>query len=172
MKAACKGGRNLRKRHRQSEEDVFKEIEVDLIKPVKKRRRIEIDDTEQQNYDEDTMSDLPSITQLKDNEYVAVAYQDAWYPGCVIESVDSDKVVVNFMVQCRKPGTYMWPSRKKINRLSENVCIKAKSHSRMSKFRVLMYFSFTIQRNYTRSIKNTSFCYSVILKVNDILKLR
>ncbi|KAH3783324.1 hypothetical protein DPMN_161260 [Dreissena polymorpha] len=46
------------------------------------------------------------------NEYVVVAYQDGWYPGCVENiTASSDTVTVKFLSPSTKPGFFQWPSR-------------------------------------------------------------
>lgn len=45
------------------------------------------------------------------NEYVAVAYQDNWYPGYIETVLDAETAVVKFMSTCRKPGYFQWPTR-------------------------------------------------------------
>ena len=41
---------------------------------------------------------LPKMDNgFQENEYVAVVYQDAWYPGCVTQSKDKDKAKVKFI---------------------------------------------------------------------------
>ena len=85
----------------------------------KKRRKTNKNDVpelevNEYDYEEEVnqiTSELPTIEGFNDNEYVAVAYQDSWYPGCVVKSVDSDSALINFMTPCRKPGYYAWPSR-------------------------------------------------------------
>ena len=59
----------------------------------------------------------PDVTTTDDQfdfrlgDYVAIAYQDAWYPGCV-EKVEKDVATVNFMAPCRMAGVFTWPARK------------------------------------------------------------
>ena len=48
---------------------------------------------------------------FRENEYVAIAYQDSWYPG-IVEKVKDDKTAcVKFMSPCRKEGYFQWPCR-------------------------------------------------------------
>lgn len=54
---------------------------------------------------------LSDVGELKDNCYVAVAYQDCWYPGIVKSTISTDKAVVRFMVPTNKPGVFRWPVR-------------------------------------------------------------
>ena len=55
---------------------------------------------------------MPKDVSMQAGHYVAVAYQDNWYPGCV-ETVDKDdknKARIKFMERCRQPGLFRWPS--------------------------------------------------------------
>ncbi|WAR07947.1 LOW QUALITY PROTEIN: NUP37-like protein, partial [Mya arenaria] len=58
------------------------------------------------------------------NDYVAIAYQDAWYPGCV-EEVDETTAVVNFMAPCRTAGMFMWPARKDAQKVNKEFILLA-----------------------------------------------
>ena len=57
------------------------------------------------------LEQLPTNETIKDHDYVAVAYQDAWYPGIVIKSKDENKFIVKFMAPARRTGCFSWPSR-------------------------------------------------------------
>ena len=48
------------------------------------------------------LKQLPTIEIIKDNGNVAVAYQDAWYPGIVKICKDENNFVVKFMAPARK----------------------------------------------------------------------
>ena len=125
FKSARKGGRVLRKKHMDSEKNVINEIgkmmnteKTQKANPKKRRKTNKNDvpelEVNEYDYEEEVnqiTSELPTIEGFNDNEYVAVAYQDSWYPGCVVKSVDSDSALINFMTPCRKPGYYAWPSR-------------------------------------------------------------
>jgi len=67
---------------------------------------------------------LPQIETFELNEYVAVAYQDMWYPGCVVQTESNDMATVNFMTRCRKPGVFMWPSREDEQLVSRDFVIQ------------------------------------------------
>lgn len=120
MKKARKGGRELKVISMNVEKDVLKEINEDMIKerdnPPKRRKTQPKNDPvpdEDEDYgtDDDCISHrLPVIDKFTDNEYVAVAYQDQWYPGCVVNS-KGPEAIVKFMAPCRKPGHYIWPVR-------------------------------------------------------------
>ena len=45
------------------------------------------------------------------NKYVAVAYQDNWYPGCVGTLLNENEVLVNFMLLCKRNGYFQCPLR-------------------------------------------------------------
>jgi single-stranded DNA-specific DHH superfamily exonuclease len=83
------------------------------------KKKMKADDIEEYEDEEDYEITAPLEKLLpkyddkfKENEYVIVAYQDAWYPGCVTNIISDTKATVNFMAPCRKAGTFMWPARK------------------------------------------------------------
>ncbi|KAL4229625.1 hypothetical protein ACF0H5_010012 [Mactra antiquata] len=93
---------------------------------AKRRKVVEIEqDDEYQNETVAIKDMLPNMMNgFNDNEYIAVAYQDTWYPGCVIKTISSDKTSVSFMASCRKPGTFMWPSRKDVQIVEKKFVFK------------------------------------------------
>ena len=50
---------------------------------------------------------------MKTNDYVAVAYQDNWYPGIVTAS-KQEVFVVKFLVPGKPSGIYTWPLREDV----------------------------------------------------------
>ena len=50
---------------------------------------------------------------MKANDYVAVAYQDNWYPGIVTAS-KQEVFVVKFSVPGKQSGIYTWPLREDV----------------------------------------------------------
>jgi len=60
---------------------------------------------------------LPDTESVKQNDYVVVAYQDGWYPGCVVEK-KSSSFKISFMSPCRKPGMFAWPAREDIQEVN------------------------------------------------------
>ncbi|XP_052778449.1 uncharacterized protein LOC128215880 [Mya arenaria] len=104
MKAARSGGRDLRKAHMAEESLVKRELFNTMQEEPKKKRK-----------KSSKPSDKPESEPILDstihsfhvNDYVAIAYQDAWYPGCV-EEVDETTAVVNFMAPCRTAGAKEW----------------------------------------------------------------
>ena len=57
---------------------------------------------------------IPKDKCVNCNEYVAIAYQDDWYPGMVVENKDKENFVFKFMTPTRKLGRYKWPQREDI----------------------------------------------------------
>ena len=110
LKSALKGGKELRKKHRADEQIVLEVINAEMMmKNVtsKKRKTVndrsqhtETDNNKHDDSESDTYSDheeeaallekLPTNEIIKDNDYVAVAYQDTWYPGKVIRCKDEN----------------------------------------------------------------------------------
>lgn len=41
------------------------------------------------------------------NDYVVVAYQDMWYPGCVMNT-NKNYLTIKFMTPGRKPVIFTW----------------------------------------------------------------
>lgn len=104
----------LRDNHRANEREVLKRIHSNMTdeqsnKGKKRKAKAKSKD------DEQSKRSKPSIEPIEMfalEEYVAVAYQDAWYPGCVTQIVDDNTARIRFMTPCRKPGFYQWPNRK------------------------------------------------------------
>lgn len=119
MKKARKGGRELRAANMSVEKAVLKEINDEMINEKsnpKKRRKLKLpneipDEEDEEDYASNyVLNKLPAIDMFVENEYLAVAYQDQWYPGIVISTKDN-AAVVKFMSPSRKPGYFTWPSR-------------------------------------------------------------
>lgn len=128
MKSARKGGQNLRKTHLEMEKEVLSEIHEEMTKkkstPKKRKKRQDHDNQEYEDpFEVDISRELPKIEQFIDNEYIVVAYQDMWYPGCVIKS-NGKEATVNFMAPTRKPGVYVWPLRKDIQTVKSEFVLK------------------------------------------------
>lgn len=67
---------------------------------------------------------LPVTETFLLNEYVAVAYQNTWYPGCVENTPNNETAVVNFMSPCRMPGHFKWPQRQDKQTLKKEFVLK------------------------------------------------
>ncbi|XP_045198613.2 uncharacterized protein LOC123552927 [Mercenaria mercenaria] len=134
LKSARKGGKLLRQKHQDSDKNVLNEINSDILlnkkkKENKKRKadlnlknsekngRYEYEDNETYSDTEEEarlLEILPTNQTVSENDYVAIAYQDAWYPGIVVKVKDNENFVVKFMTPTRKPGCFSWPSREDI----------------------------------------------------------
>jgi hypothetical protein len=68
---------------------------------------------------------MPFNLALQDNMYIAVAYQDRWYPGCVVQCKTDSTAVVKFMAPCRQPGQFKWPSREDVQDVHIQFILKA-----------------------------------------------
>ncbi|XP_053381945.1 uncharacterized protein LOC128549357 [Mercenaria mercenaria] len=131
LKKARQGGRNLRKIHMQAEKEVIDEISNDMIneknKKTSKKRKRNVETECEQNFvddaDEITKDLLPIHEPYNENEYVIVAYQDQWYPGCV-QKLAEQQIVVNFMCPTRKAGHFIWPARKDVQTVCNEFVIK------------------------------------------------
>ncbi|KAH3818948.1 hypothetical protein DPMN_120676 [Dreissena polymorpha] len=56
---------------------------------------------------------MHSDVQFFINEYVAVSYQDNWYPGMVQKvAKDLKTLTVNFLARSNNTGHFIWPNRK------------------------------------------------------------
>ena len=92
MKKARKGGRVLREQNMNAEKEVEMEINRNMIEekenPRKRRKTNGLSEigNEPEDDSECITNKLPIINEFSDNEYIAVAYQDQWYYGCVVES--------------------------------------------------------------------------------------
>ena len=126
MKSARKGGRALRELHRNEEKEVLSEIHEEMMKmketKLKKKKSASSKANQSQEAQPESddefeqeatvlQSKLPEIDKFELNEYVAVAYQDSWYPGCVESITENETAVVKFMTPCRIPGHFKWPQR-------------------------------------------------------------
>jgi len=107
IKNARKGGRKLRKIHISNAKSVISEVHDEMMRPVKCKRARK----EKQSVEHEDEMQSPAIDCCIINEYVAVHYQDNWYPGCVLEIVDNHKSYVKFMTHCRTKGFFQWPPR-------------------------------------------------------------
>jgi len=108
--SARKGGRELRKEHMKSEKEVLKQISENMLeqKSVKCQKRTCKSD---QKNDPSGKRHKFEVGSFVLNEYVAIAYQDDWYPGCIAKVIDNDTAIVKFMTPCQKAGYFQWPSR-------------------------------------------------------------
>ncbi|KAG1708476.1 hypothetical protein GQR58_003138 [Nymphon striatum] len=104
LQSAKKGGRALRALHMDNEKNVLLQISqamnVENQNPKKRRKKNiesededEAEEEEEEGYEQVVVSELPIIKSFTDNEYVAVAYQDNWYPACVIRTIDNDSAL-------------------------------------------------------------------------------
>ncbi|KAK6171723.1 hypothetical protein SNE40_018161 [Patella caerulea] len=105
IKTSCKGGRELREEHINNEREVVNEIhsEMNLVKTktVRKTTRIQNQsESDEENYDIDITARLPQNEAFVISEYVIVAYNDNWYPGCVVELKNEKHAYVTFMTHC------------------------------------------------------------------------
>jgi hypothetical protein len=112
LKSARKGGKELRRKHQENEKNVLTEIHESMMLEVqnkgKKRKNNDCVNSNKSQRCEDTFKEIESVSV---NDYVAVAYQDNWYPGIVEKLTDIDTVVVKFMAPCKKSGVFQWPAR-------------------------------------------------------------
>ena len=136
MKSARQGGKLLRKKHKEKDQKVLLEINTENIinkkKMENKKRKAEIRlqnkekhvryDEEDSDWEDDTNmipTDDPTV-----NQYVAVAYQDSWYPGIVIEVKSTDSIIVKFMAPTNKPYHYKWPLKNDVQTASKQFITK------------------------------------------------
>ncbi|KAH3708500.1 hypothetical protein DPMN_067952 [Dreissena polymorpha] len=66
---------------------------------------------------------IPTDKCVNCNEYVAIAYQDAWYPGMVVDVKDKEHFLVTFMTPTRTLGQYKWPLREDIQTVQKKFLI-------------------------------------------------
>jgi hypothetical protein len=111
---ARKGGREMRKTHREEEKEVLQEISNEMIL-MKEKKRKGPSMTNKTNKKRSVKSHLPEIhnqsLEFIEGEYVIVAYQDGWYPGVVQTVSDEDTATVKFMTPCSQQGFFKWPLR-------------------------------------------------------------
>jgi hypothetical protein len=56
---------------------------------------------------------MPAVVpKLQVYDWVAVSYDNGWYPGQVVQIADDDTVIVNFIHPCSLVGQYKYPSTK------------------------------------------------------------
>ncbi|KAL4219419.1 Piwi-like protein 1 [Mactra antiquata] len=143
MKKARKGGKQLRDEHRTQEKSVMSEINADMTqmkekgqkrkmknmtgKVTKKHKCNEDDSLEEENYfneENQFQRDWSKNDVVKENVYIAVAYQDAWYPG-IVSCVNTNRtLVVKFMSPARKVGHFCWPAREDIQTVEKDFILK------------------------------------------------
>jgi hypothetical protein len=116
LKTARKGGKALREAHLSKERSVLTEIHEEMSNNKKRKRKEHTKRNSKRPDEEVIQEDHQDEDQLlgsdvHENEYVAVAYNDAWYPGIVTAVKDTGNVVVKFLGNTKKPGVYQWPRR-------------------------------------------------------------
>lgn len=68
------------------------------------------------------LKELPSKVPSMD-DYIAVAYQDSWYPD-IIEGTSTQSCTVQFMAASRKEGICFWPDRDDVQNLKREFTLK------------------------------------------------
>jgi hypothetical protein len=129
MKTARSGGKAMRKRHREDEKKVSVNIYSHAFKKQNKKsqRVTSVDDDDSDDFSTMNQIDkeLPDVNDtFVENEYLVVAYQDSWYPGVVDKVMSENKAVVNFMLPCKKAGTFQWPNSKDIQQVEKQFVLK------------------------------------------------
>ena len=135
LKTARKGGKALREVHLRKEKSVLTEIHREMQSAKNKKRKnrdnhndrqrnrqrpdVEENESDHENDEAHLLEKLPVNEEISVNEYVAVAYDDAWYPGMAIKTKENG-VVVKFLGCTKTPGVYQWPRRDDI----QEVCPK------------------------------------------------
>ncbi|KAH3697969.1 hypothetical protein DPMN_085482 [Dreissena polymorpha] len=113
LKNARKEGKKLREEHISCEKNVLNEINKDMSTENQKKGRKRKNDIAEEIENEAELINMNDDIQFVKNEYVAVAYQDNWYPGIVHQvSDDSKTLTVHFLAQTKNTGHYIWPTRK------------------------------------------------------------
>ena len=138
MKLAKRGGKTLRELHLQKERNVLVEInQIQLQRePAKKKRKAATNDQENDQVrqrrrtetdiaeaTENLQKKLPRKEDIAVSQYVAVAYEDSWYPGIVL-SVKDDTSEVKFLHATRISGVYSWPSREDKQKVQAEYILK------------------------------------------------
>ena len=142
LQAARKGGKVLRERHINNGKPVLAAINDDMKSAKNKkrknderqdeqscaRRRINDEESELVERDEatreaDLLQKLPVKSDVSVNEYVAIAYDDQWYPGIVIKK-DNEEIVVKFLDSTKHAGIYQWPQREDIQTVQFGYVLK------------------------------------------------
>ena len=136
MKKARSGGKKLREVNLQKEREVLAEIHSNLqneLQPSGKRKSSANHGQQQRSRRrtestlcEDTLKDkLAKKEDILVSTYIAVAYEDAWYPG-VVQVVDSesDNFDVTFLHGTRTTGVYNWPSREDKQKVNVEYILK------------------------------------------------
>ena len=114
LKAARKGCKTLREQHMEIGKKVLQDIHENMLmeEEQKNKKRKKSDPVPVEQNKKQRLRTFEPVHIQNINEYVVVAYQDGWYPGCVDTfSESSDTVTVKFLLPCRKPGFLQWPSR-------------------------------------------------------------
>ncbi|KAH3878782.1 hypothetical protein DPMN_002681 [Dreissena polymorpha] len=87
-----------------------KSVKTCRLKLVKKEENEKQDETEEI---EAEFINMHSDVQFFINEYVAVSYQDNWYPGMVQKvAKDLKTLTVNCLARTNNTGHFIWPNRK------------------------------------------------------------
>ena len=127
--------RDLRERHRMAEKR-----ERDLLydtackkTDTSKKRRLEANcrrDIEENEMDELTVLKtqldqlMPQDAVFRTDQWVAVAYQDNWYPGLVRGTSSKQSwIQVNFSARTTKPSHFRWPDGKDLQKVEKEFVI-------------------------------------------------
>lgn len=105
---AKQGGKWLREKHQQDEqlsmgieEKLLRDAEAAMEKKKEKQGKKAIKRTVE-------MVDLPSHDTIQVDMWVAVAYENGWFPG-IIQSKEDNMFEIDFMEPGLKLGIYKWP---------------------------------------------------------------
>ena len=137
---ARKDGKILRTKHIQQAKSVLKEIHNEMtMEPKKKRKASLVTRKNKKSKCEETNPTCESDNnpgcdddnQLAEiavsvNDYVAVAYQDSWYPGVVTSAEEDGRYNIKFMVPSRKFGHFSWPIREDKQTVEKHFVIYAR----------------------------------------------
>ena len=118
---ARKKGKALRAKHKKAEEAQRQKLYTDITNPKKKKGTTSAKDTpiEEQNplfspLGLELRDSLPKEPQVVVDQWVAVAYQDNWYPGRVIEMKPNKDMRVDFAARTANCIRFKSPNGKDV----------------------------------------------------------
>lgn len=124
MQKARIGGKDLRNNHISAERKVLTEISEEMLKSGNKRKpSANAKESKKRKKKDKTIMIPPNDYTFEMNEYVAIAYQDSWYPGIVVGKTENECASVKFMTPCRKQGYFQWPARDDIQTVNRKFII-------------------------------------------------
>ena len=124
-----KAAKGMLKRHRQHDKQIKSEILAKLQKQKVSKKLVAKAKKTKTNKDQKLhrlTAKLPSNDALKAGRWVAVAFEDTWYPGLLTEiDIASRRHTVDFAYPCKRAGDFKWPDGKDLQAVEQKFILCA-----------------------------------------------